>query len=113
MTCRNKIDKKSKSVTDQQTDGRTDKAGCRVACTRLINIVMESTRKTEADDSCVVFPLLRNFIFIFSHVLRDSTPRFVCPSVRLLVHPFIHHTLLFFLFFFAVFGLTAPAKMME
>ena len=69
MTCRNKIDKKSKSVTDQQTDGRTDKAGCRVACTRLINIVMESTCKTEADDSCVVFPLLRNFIFVSSHVL--------------------------------------------
>ena len=35
MTCRNKIDKKSKNVMDQQTDGRTDKAGCRVACTRL------------------------------------------------------------------------------
>ena len=39
MTQRNKIDKKSKSVTDRQTnrptDGWTDKAGCRVACTRL------------------------------------------------------------------------------
>ena len=40
MTWGNKIDKKkSKCVmdqpTDRQTDGRTDKAGCRVACTRL------------------------------------------------------------------------------
>ena len=32
MTSRNKIDKKNKSVTDRPTDGRTDKAGCRVAC---------------------------------------------------------------------------------
>ena len=35
MTYRNEIDEKSLSVTDSQTDGRMDKAGCRVACTQL------------------------------------------------------------------------------
>ena len=32
---------------------------------RRMNIVMELTRGTDANDSCVAFALLRNFIFIF------------------------------------------------
>ena len=50
---------------------------------------------------------------LFSRVLRDSTPRFVGPSVRPSVRrsvgPSVRQTLLFFVF--AVFGLTAPAQM--
>ena len=47
----------------------------------------------------------------FSRVLRDSTTHFVGPSV----HRFVRWslTLYFFLFFFAVFGLTAPAQMIR
>ena len=41
---------------------------------------------------------------IFSRVPRDSTTRFVAPSVR---------SSLYFLGVFAVFGLTAPAQMMK
>ena len=57
-------------------------------------------------------------LIIFSRELRDSSTRFVgpsvgpsvCPSIR----PSIRHTLLFFvLFFFAAFGLTAPAQMIR
>ena len=44
---------------------------------------------------------------VFSRVLRDSTPRFVGSSVRPSVRP-SHFT--FFVFFFVVFGLTAPAQ---
>ena len=46
---------------------------------------------------------------LFSRVLRDSTSRFVGPSVG----PSVRHSLLFFLFFFAVYGLTAPAQMIK
>ena len=50
---------------------------------------------------------LRLVYTLFSCVLRDSTPRFVSPSVLQSV------TLYFFGFFFAVFGLTAPAQMIK
>ena len=48
-------------------------------------------------------------ISIYSRVSRDSTPRFVCPSVGRSDGPS------FFTFFhvFAVFGLTAPAQMLK
>ena len=50
------------------------------------------------------------FVFVFfSRVLRDSTPRFVGPSVGPSVRRSIRHTLLFWLF--GVFDLTAPAQM--
>ena len=52
------------------------------------NIVMELMRRTGANDVCVAFALLGNFIFVFSRVLRDSTPRYVGPSVGRLV-PFL------------------------
>ena len=52
----------------------------------------------------LIFPLSR----IFSHVLRDSTPRFVGPSVRRSVRPSVT---LYFFCVFTVFGLTAPAQM--
>ena len=35
---------KKQSVTDRQTDGQTDRAGCRVACTRL-KIMIHFTAK--------------------------------------------------------------------
>ena len=61
--------------------------------------------------------LFRFLLFLFSPVLRDSTPRFVSPSVGPSVRPSVHHTLLFclffFCFFFAVFSLTAPVQMMK
>ena len=47
---------------------------------------------------------------VFSRVLRDSTPRFVGPSVRPSIGPSVT---LYFFWVFAVFGLTAPAQMME
>ena len=55
----------------------------------------------------------------FSRVLRDSTFRFVGPSVDQLVRPSVrpsvglsvHHTLLFWVF--AVYGLTAPAQVIK
>ena len=47
---------------------------------------------------------------LFSRVLRDSTPRFVGPSVGPSVRPSVT---LYFFGVFAVFGLTAPAQMME
>ena len=50
---------------------------------------------------------LKFYSAIFSRVLRDSTPRFVGPSVRRSVGR-SHFT---FCFFFAVFGLSAPAQM--
>ena len=57
-----------------------------------------------------VLPLI---LFLFSRVLRDSTPRFVGPSVRPSVCPSVcpsvRHTSLFLVF--AVFGLTAPTQM--
>ena len=46
-------------------------------------------------------------VVVFSRVLRDSTLRFLCPSVR----PSI--TLYFFCFVFLVFGLTAPAQVIK
>ena len=45
-----------------------------------------------------------NYKEVFIRVLRDSTPRFVGPSVRPSVT-------LYFFWVFAVFGLTAPAQM--
>ena len=51
-----------------------------------------------------------SFLLVFSRVLRDSTPRFVGSSVRPSVRP-SHFT--FFVFFFVVFGLTAPAQMIK
>ena len=66
------------------------------------------------------FNLLYSYIFvlvhyfclkIFSRVLRDSTLRFVGRSVRPSVRPSVRHTLLFL--GFVVFGLTAPAKMIN
>ena len=48
---------------------------------------------------------------LFSRVLRDSTPRFVGPSVGLSVRQSVRHTLSFL--FFAIFGLTAPAQMIK
>ena len=47
---------------------------------------------------------------VFSRVLRDSTLRFVGPSVRRSVRPSVT---LYFFWVFAVFGLTAPAQMMK
>ena len=66
-------------------------------------------------------PLLSSFFFfffilllLFSRVLRDSTPRFVGPSVRRSVGPSVGPSVtLYFFWVFAVFGLTAPAQMME
>ena len=52
-------------------------------------------------------PLHNSF---FSRVLRDSTTRFVGPSVRPSVGPSVT---LYFFWVFAVFGLTAPAQMIE
>ena len=51
---------------------------------------------------------------VFSRVLRDSTTRFVGPSVGPSVHPSVRWSVtLYFFWVFAVFGLTAPAQMME
>ena len=48
---------------------------------------------------------------VFSRVLRDSTPRFVGPSVGPSVRPSIGPSVtLYFFGVFMVFGLTAPAK---
>jgi len=51
---------------------------------------------------------VRVALLIFSRVLRDSTPRFVGPSVHRSVRP-SHFT---FFGFFGIFGFTAPAQMM-
>ena len=48
--------------------------------------------------------------FVFSRVLRVSTPRFVGPSVGLSVGPSVT---LYFFGVFAVSGLTAPAQMIK
>ena len=49
---------------------------------RRINIVMESTRRTDANNTCVVFPLLRNFNFVFSRVHVTLQPTLsVCRMV--------------------------------
>ena len=54
------------------------------------------------------------FNYIFSRVLRDSTTRFVGPSVRRSVGPSVGPSVtLYFFRVFAVFGITAPAQMME
>ena len=45
---------------------------------------------------------------IFSRELRDSTPRFVGPSVRPSVRPSVT---LYFFWVFGIFGFTAPAQM--
>ena len=51
---------------------------------------------------------------IFSRLLRDSTPRFVGPSIRPSVGPCVSPSVtLYFLGVFAVFGLTAPAQMIK
>ena len=50
---------------------------------------------------------------VYSRVLRDSTPRFVGPSVRRSVGPSVGPSHFTFLFFFAVFGLTAPARVIK
>ena len=78
----------------------------------LVAVTLQSTR------GCVgpsVRPLVR--LYLFSRVLRDSTPRFVGssvgPSVHRSIRRSVRHTLLFCYFFLAVFGLTAPAQMME
>ena len=47
-------------------------------------------------------------VLIFSRVLRNSTPRFVGPSVRPSVRPSVT---LYFFGGFAVFGLSDPAQM--
>ena len=47
---------------------------------------------------------------IFSRVLRDSTTRFVGPSLSLSVH---RSVTLYFFGVFAVFNLTAPAQMIK
>ena len=50
----------------------------------------------------------------FCRMLRDSTPPFVGPSVRPSVGPSVRPSVtLYFFGGFAVFGLTAPAQMME
>ena len=60
-----------------------------------------------------------HFTFLFySRVLRDSTTRFVGPSVRRSVRPSVGPSVrpsvtLYLFWVFAVFGLTAPAQMME
>ena len=61
---------------------------------------------------CSIFILSK---LVFSRVLRDSTPRFVSPSVGPLVRPSVrwsvrpsHFT---FLFFLGIFSFTAPAQM--
>ena len=52
--------------------------------------------------------------WVCSRVLRDSTTRFVGPSVRPSVHWSVGPSVtLYFFWVFAVFGLTAPAQMME
>ena len=55
---------------------------------------------------------------VFSRVLHDSTTRFVGPSVRQSVRWSIRRSVrpsvtLYFFWVFGVFGLTAPAQMME
>ena len=53
------------------------------------------------------------FIMIFSHVLRNSTPRYVRPSIGLSVRRSVGPSVkLYFFYFFAVFGPTAPAQML-
>ena len=49
---------------------------------------------------------------LFSRVLRDSTTRFVGPSVRRPIDLSIRHSHYFF-WVFEVFGLTAPAQMIK
>ena len=55
---------------------------------------------------------------IFSRVLRDSTTRFVGPSVGPSVRPSVGPSVrpsvtLYFFWFFAVYGLTAPAQVIK
>ena len=49
--------------------------------------------------------------FLFSRVLRDSTPRFVGPSVRPLVGRSVRPSHFTFFWVFGIFGFTAPAQM--
>ena len=51
------------------------------------------------------------FFFFFSRVLRDSTTRFVGPSIGPSVGPSVGPSHFTFFLVFAVFGLTAPAQM--
>ena len=68
-------------------------------------MIVSNTKKTH---------LSKDIVSIFSRVLRDSTTRFVGPSVRPSVGPSVRPSVtLYFFWFFAVFGLTAPAQMME
>ena len=54
------------------------------------------------------------FLYLFSRVLRDSTTRFVGPSVHPSVSPSVRRSVtLYFFWVFAVFGLTAHAQMIE
>ena len=52
--------------------------------------------------------------WLFSSVLRDSTPRFVGPLVCPSVGPLVRRSItLYFFWVLAVFGLTAPAQMIK
>ena len=66
----------------------------------------------------MVPPAFFSTAFLFSHVLRDSTPRFVGPSVSPSVRPSVGLSVgpsvtLYFFGVNGVFGLTTPAQMLH